>query len=293
MNSKTEVKNKMKLEQHYTFSKLKPMDETNIKFVKIGKATRQTKDEILFRINEPIKHDPGQFIEVSILGVGEAPMSICSNSEEYFEMSVRNVGRVTSKICQLKKGDIIGIKGPYGRGYPMEKLQGNNAIIIGGGSGVAPVRGIIQNIINNRDKFKNVNLYFGYRTILDMLFANDFKEWEKHNINIDVIFSEKSTHPKYPREGLITEILEGPNFESHHEKIVFICGPPVMINAVTKKLLNFGFNPDQIFISEERHMKCGVGRCGHCMIGDKYCCTDGPVFRYDELLGEIEGYKKN
>jgi len=274
------------------FSKLKPMGENDIQFVPIASIKRQTEDEYMLRFDVSIDHAPGQFMQVSLLGVGEAPMSICSSSKDYFEISVRSVGAVSSKLCSLKKGDVVGMRGPYGRGYPMNTLEGNNVIVIGGGSGVAPVRGVVEHICQNRKSFGSVDLFFGFRTHMDMLFFNDFEKWTDNKMNIDVIFSEKSNHIKYKKEGMITDLLDGSAFDSNDKKIVFICGPPIMIKFVCQKLISKGFNSDQIFLSEEKHMKCGVGRCGHCMIGDKYCCTDGPVFRYDELLGANEGYKR-
>jgi len=272
------------------FDKERQMDEGDITFVKIDKVTRQTHDEYLLRFNQPINHDPGQFLQVSLLGIGEAPISICSHSKEYFEMSIRSVGNVSAHLCALKKGDEVGLRGPYGRGYEMQQFEGDNIIIIGGGCGVAPVRGIIHYIKDNRDKFGNVDMFFGFRTKNDILFEEEYHKWEK-TMGLDIVLSDKHNHPR-AKHGLITDILHHPSTDSNENKIVFICGPPPMIKAVCDLLISKGFNTDQLYISEERHMKCGVGRCGHCMINDKYCCTDGPVFRYDELLGESEGYKK-
>lgn len=268
----------------YDFCKNKHMAEEEIKFVNVDKIEKQTEDEYILRLNVPINHDPGQFMQVSILGIGEAPISICSYSKDYFEMSVRSVGNVSSHICALKKGDKLGIRGPYGRGYHMKHFEGDNVLVIGGGCGVAPVRGIVEYIEQNRDKFGTVDLFFGFRTMHDMLFTKDYKKWENENMNLDIVLSDKGKHPR-AKHGLITDILDSPATASNDNKIVFVCGPPPMIKAVCENLMGKGFNKDQIYISEERQMKCGVGRCGHCMIEDKYCCTDGPVFRYDELEG--------
>ncbi len=264
--------------------KNKHMDEASIKFLTVDKITKQTDDEYVLRFNVPINHDPGQFMQVSLFGIGEAPISICSYSKDYFEMSVRSVGNVSSHICRLKKGQKVGIRGPYGRGYHMHQFKGDNVIIVGGGCGVAPVRGIIEYIIKNRSDFKNVDIFFGFRNNTLMLFQEDYKNWKKHNMTVDVVLSEQSKEPN-TKHGLITDILEADATKSNKQKIVFVCGPPPMIKAVCDSLLSKGFNKDQIYISEERQMKCAVGRCGHCMIQDKYCCTDGPVFRYDELEG--------
>lgn len=274
-------------EKNYIFSKDIHMDETDIKFIKIDKITKQTQDEYLLRFNTKINHDAGQFVQVSIPGVGEAPISICSYSKDYFEMSVRNVGNVSAHICKSKKGDLLGIRGPYGRGYDLEQFKNNNVIIIGGGCGTAPVRGIIEYVEQNRSNFMNVNIFFGFRSIHDMLFTDDYKKWEDKGMILDIVLSEAHKHPR-AKHGLITDILDSHATRTNENKIVFVCGPPAMINAVCENLINKGFNKDQIYISEERQMKCAVGRCGHCMIQGKYCCTDGPVFRYDELEGHSE-----
>ena len=268
----------------YIFRKNVLMGEDEIKFLPIDKITQQTEDEFLFRFDVPINHDPGQFFQCSLLGIGEAAISICSYSKEYFEMSIRAVGNVTKKLCAMKTGDKIGLRGPYGRGYPISILEGNNAIIIGGGSGVAPVRGIIEYIKKHRNKFENVDLFLGYRAEKDILFGDNFEEWNKSRMYVNLALSDKHNHPTAIK-GYVTHLMENHDAVANNEnKVAFVCGPPVMIKAVCDKLITEkGFNKDQIYLSEERHMKCGVGRCGHCMIKGKYCCTDGPVFRYNEL----------
>ncbi|MCA9496317.1 MAG: FAD/NAD(P)-binding protein [Nanoarchaeota archaeon] len=268
----------------FEFCKNKLMEETDFKYVTVASIEKQTEDEYLLRFNETINHDPGQFFQMSIPGIGESAISICSHNTKYFEVSVRSVGNVTAHICALKKGDQIAIRGPYGRGYNMPQFHNNNVVIVAGGSGVAPVRGIIQYVEQNRDKFRNVDVLLGFRAIHNIIFEKDFKGWRNKNISVDIILSEKSNFKRI-KHGLITDLLENDCVKSNQNKIVFVCGPPMMINAACKVLLEKGFNKDQIYISEERQMKCAVGRCGHCMIQDKYCCTDGPVFRYDELEG--------
>ncbi len=279
------MSNKCEHEVCFDFCKNKKQDESDIKFVKLDKITKQTPDEYLLRFKMSINHDPGQFMQVSLLGIGEAPISICSHSNTYLEMSVKSVGNLSSKLCSLKKGDEVGLRGPYGRGYDMVSLKGNNVIIVGGGCGVAPVRGVIDYISKNREDFKEVHIFFGFKRVLDMLFVEDYTQWDK-STHLDLVISEKHKHPR-AKHGIVTDLLESGATDSNENKIVFVCGPPPMIKGVCDTLLNKGFNKAQIFISEERQMKCGVGRCGHCMIEDKYCCTDGPVFRYDEL----EGYR--
>jgi len=250
------------------------------KLVKIDKKTKQTEGEYLFRINHKITHDPGQFLQVSVLGIGEAPISICSYSEDYIEFSVRAVGDVTSALCSLNKGDTIGIRGPYGKGYPMRFLKGNSAIIVGGGCGIAPQRSIIEYIEKNRGDFFDVLLFFGFRNPEEILFKEDMERWKnKFDLNLTVDKGDKNWAGNV---GFVTELLEKREIENR-SKVVFMCGPPMMIKFVIDILKKKGFNNDQLFISYERHMKCGEGVCGHCMIHGKYTCKDGPVFRYDEV----------
>lgn len=283
--------NKCEHENCLDFCKNKHLDESDIKFYPIYNIRKQTEDEYILRFNVSINHDPGQFMQVSILGIGEAPISICSYSKDYFEMSIRSVGNVSEHICRLKKGDLLGIRGPYGNGYHMDLFKGNNVIIIGGGCGAAPVRGIIEYIKKNRFDFKDVDIFFGFRTVHNILFEEDYEDWKSNNMKIDIVLSEAHNHPE-GKHGLITDLLESEALKNNENKIVFVCGPPPMIRAVCDSLIEKGFNKTQIYVSEERQMKCAVGRCGHCMINGKYCCTDGPVFRYDELFELSEAYKK-
>lgn len=255
------------------------------KFYRILSKKKQTEGDYLLKIDCRMRHSPGEFVQCSVLGIGEAPISICSYSEDYIELSVRAVGSVTRAIAGLEEGSLIGIRGPYGRGYPMEHLNGNNVLIIGGGCGIAPLRSVIEHIEKNRADFKEVYLFFGYRSINEVLFREDNKSWaEKFNFNITL---DRGDEKWSGNVGLITGLLEKASFDNIN-KIVFICGPPVMIKFVIGVLKKRGFNDDQIYISAERHMKCGIGKCGHCMIHGKYTCKDGPVFRYDEVKDAVE-----
>lgn len=265
----------------YTFDKQKIMPEQEIKFCSLDKITQQTTDEYLLRFNVPIHHDPGQFMQCSILGIGEAPISICSYSQDYFEMSIRDVGNVSHALCQLKKGTPLGLRGPYGRGYPMNKFYEKDIILIGGGCGVAPLRGIIEYLQKHREKFGIIHQYFGFRTTKDILFGENFNQWQKQDMHLHLALSEQDDHPT-AKKGFITDYLE--KTKKTETSIAFLCGPPIMMKIAAEKLIQQGFQKSQIWISEERHMKCGVGRCGHCMIGGNYCCKDGPVFQYNELF---------
>jgi len=254
---------------------------------KVLEFFRETSDTFTLTIDMKVKHDPGQFFQVSVPGVGESPISICSDSDQFIKLNIRQVGNVTNALAKLRKGDTILIRGPYGRGYPMAKLYGNNLLIIGGGCGVAPLKGIIDYVENHREDYKEVKLYLGYRSPKDIIFKRELEEWKNKyhlNVTVDKDLKPGSCYNYNIKEGFITKALEEAHIDNHN-KVAFVCGPPVMMKYVIGILKNKGFNDDQIFISAERLMFCGIGVCCHCMIRDKYTCVDGPVFRYDEIKG--------
>jgi anaerobic sulfite reductase subunit B len=230
-----------------------------------------------------IKHEPGQFVQVSIPGFGEAPISICSDSEEFIKLNIREVGNVTRSLSKLKKDDTIFIRGPYGKAYPMQLLKGNNIIIIGGGCGVAPLKGVIDYIENHRQDYKDIYLILGYKSENDIIFKKDVDKWCK-KYHVELTLDKKADgHVCYhAKQGLVTDALKNLNI-TNENKVVFICGPPVMVKPVIDTLKEKGFNDDQIFISAERLMYCAMGVCCHCMIHGKFTCVDGPVFRYDKI----------
>ena len=244
---------------------------------------RETIDNFTLTVDMKIKHDPGQFVQVSIPGFGEAPISICSDSEEFIKLNIREVGNVTNALANLRKNDTIFIRGPYGRGYPMELLKRNDIIIIGGGCGVAPLKSVIDYIKNHQEDYGNIHLILGYRSEDDVIFKKDLRMWEKE-YKVHMTLDKKAHgHLCYDlRVGFVTDALNALNLDNKN-KVVFICGPPVMIESVIKSLKEKHFNDDQIFISAERLMYCALGICCHCMIRGKFTCVDGPVFRYDEI----------
>jgi len=230
-----------------------------------------------FRINKSMKHEPGQFIEISVLGIGECPISICSSPANYIDLCIRDVGNVTHSIHNLKKGDSVFIRGPYGHGYPMKEMEGKNLIVIGGGTGTAPLRSVMEHIEKNRKKYKKVQVFLGFRSSDDILFKNDMKRWKNiFDLNITVDKADKKW--KGP-VGVVTKLLDSASLNKDAE--VITCGPPIMIKFAIESLKKKGFNDNQIYVSLERLMHCGIGKCGHCMIENRYVCKDGPVFRQD------------
>jgi len=244
---------------------------------------RETPDIFTLTVNMACKHEPGQFVQVTIPGIGEAPISICSDSDQFLKLNVREVGNVTEALGKLRKGDIVFIRGPYGHGYPMQHLKGNNVLLIGGGCGIAPLKGVIDYIEHHREDYNDVHLLLGYRSPNDIIFKRELQEWQqKYNLQVTV---DKNQHGAFcydAKEGFITNALQESNI-SKEKIVVFVCGPPIMMKAVIKILKDKGFNDDQIFISAERLMYCALGVCCHCMIRGKFTCIDGPVFRYDTV----------
>lgn len=255
--------------------------------VKILEKTWESRDTVTFKVDWQVKHDPGQFIEISIPGIGESPISFCSWNPDYCEFNVRVVGNVTTAISKLEPGDTMQVRGPYGRGYPMDYFENNHLLFIGGGCGVAPLKGIVEYVQHHRDDFKDVDMYFGYRSRDDILFKHLLDVW-KQQFFLHVTIDHDAGEFEYScPTGFVTEAIQNANIDPHN-KIVFICGPPIMMDKTVPLLLEKGFHEDQIWVSAERHMKCCTGKCGHCMINGKYACKDGPVFRYDEIKGATE-----
>ncbi|MBI2128853.1 anaerobic sulfite reductase subunit AsrB, partial [Candidatus Woesearchaeota archaeon] len=244
---------------------------------KILGIKNETADISTYKINFRSDHLPGQFVEVYVPKIGECPISLCSYSKDHIELAVRNVGNVTNAIHKLKKGDIIYVRGPYGHGYPMNILKKKNLTVIGGGTGAAPLRGVIEFIIKNRKQYKNVDVFLGFRSPDDILFKYDLEKWKKHmNVYLTVDRAESSWKGN---AGLVTALLE--KMPPKKGSIAITCGPPIMIKFVIELLEKQGFKDSQIFVSFERLMHCGIGKCGHCMIEGNYACRDGPVFRHD------------
>ncbi|MFH1072127.1 MAG: FAD/NAD(P)-binding protein [Nanoarchaeota archaeon] len=244
---------------------------------------RESYDNFTLTVDMKVKHDPGQFFQVSLPGIGECPISICSDSDEFIKLNIREVGNVTKKLAALKKGDTIFVRGPYGRGYPMHLFKGNSLVIIGGGCGVAPLKGIIDYVERHREEYKNVVLFLGYRSPDDILFRRELVEWQqKYHIQVSVDKNLRGEACYNAKEGFITEAVKAAQLDNTN-KIAFVCGPPVMMRFTIDILKQKGFHDDQIYISAERLMYCALGICCHCMIHGKFTCLDGPVFRYDEI----------
>lgn len=228
---------------------------------------------------------PGQFMMISVFGIGESAISISNVEKNYLiNMTIRNVGNVTSKIFNMKEGEIIGMRGPYGKGWPLEKAKGKDILIVAGGMGIAPLRGVINYIKDNRAEYNSLEIIYGARNPEDMIFKYEFKRWKKiRNCTLHLTADSITEKPLFEcQTGLVTSCF--PLMKTHHRNaIAFVCGPEIMMRYAAKCLETIGYADNQIYLSLERRMKCGIGKCGHCQIGTKYVCKDGPIFNYADI----------
>lgn len=236
--------------------------------------------------DNPMHFKAGQFIEMSVPGIGEAPFTPSSSpyQKSKIEVTIMNVGLVTSRIHDLKKGDIVGLRGPYGNEYPLSEFEGKEILLVGGGVGLAPLRALFLALVHDIDKYKSILFCCGSKTPTDIIFKDCvLDKWQKidKRVSFRVTVDKKEAGWK-GKEGLVTTTLDNLNLHLKNS-VAIVCGPPVMMKFTAFKLLKVGYKENQIYLSMEKNMSCGVGKCGHCRIGNFYVCKDGPVFRYDKI----------
>jgi len=239
---------------------------------------------IRFKPVEPITFETGQFIEVTIPGVGEAPFTPSSkpSAKDVMEVSVMKAGKVTDKIHELKKGDKIGIRGPFGEGYPIDEFKDKEILVVGGGCGFAPLRSLMYELFERSGQFKKLFFRGGCKTPAELVYRTEIGEWTKRK-DLDLKLTvDKGDASWEGNVGVVTTILDDVDMD-YKKGIAVVCGPPIMMKFATKKLLDMGFKETNIYLSMEKNMSCGIGKCGHCRLGTYYACKDGPVFRYDKI----------
>lgn len=254
----------------------------------IKEAKHLTSMETFYRIEMPggedLGHVPGQFVELSIFGVGEAPFSISSSPTQKgsFDLGVRRAGMLTDVLLRQPQGAKIGIRGPFGNGIDVEKFKGKDVLIVAGGIGLVPMRSMINYVIDNRDQFGKLIICYGSKSDQDLLFQDELKQWE-NDPGIDYhVTVDKGSESWQGNTGVITTLV--PNLELDlAQTVCCICGPPVMYRFVLLALKSKGLADENIYMSLERRMKCGVGKCGHCQINHSYVCQDGPVYHYPDI----------
>lgn len=231
------------------------------------------------------KFETGQFVELTLPGQGEAPFTPSSSptETEQMEITIMKAGRVTGLLHECQKGQKVAIRGPYGNGYPIEKFIGKQIYIVGGGVGLAPIRSLFLTLVDRIKDFKSITCRYGARTPEDFIYKKVlFGQWQKiEGVDIKLTVDEAKNAWK-GNVGVVTTILE-PSDVDIKNAVAIVCGPPIMMKFVTLKLLEFEFAPKDIYLSMEKNMSCGFGKCGHCMIGKFYVCKDGPVLAYEQI----------
>lgn len=236
---------------------------------------------------KPIDFKAGQFIEMTVPGIGEAPFTPSSSPYEKnkLEITIMKAGRVTGMIHNLKKGDIVGLRGPYGNEYPLSEFEGKDILLVGGGVGLAPLRALFLALVHTKDRYKSILFCCGSKTPCDIIYKDSILDkWQaidKKKVKLRVTVDKKDD--KWEGNiGLVTTTLDRLEIDLKNS-VAIVCGPPIMMKFATFKLTEIGYKPNQIYLSMEKNMSCGIGKCGHCRLGDFYACKDGPVFRYDKI----------
>lgn len=239
---------------------------------------KHTEIEYTFRMAFKGEVKPGQFFEVSIPKYGEAPISVSGIGDDFVELTIRKVGVVTNELFTYYVGQKFFMRGPYGNGFDIENYKGKEVVVVAGGTGLSPVRGIVDYFSKNPKDAKKFTLISGFKSPQDILFKDDIKIW---NETMDLILTvDKAPEGYEGNVGLVTKFIPELKFEDMDNVQVVVVGPPMMMKFTVQEFLKRGIKEENIWISQERKMCCGIGKCGHCKIDDTYICLDGPVFNY-------------
>ena len=242
-------------------------------------------------VNDRFNYKPGQFAFLSAFGIGESPFGIVSLSyrKTGLEFAVRRVGTVTNALHELEPGETLGVRGPFGNHFPIEDYKGKNIIIIGGGIGMAPLRPVINFIIDHRDDYGDLTVINGARSPSDLVFADEFAPWAGAPRTQVELTVDRGDDEWTGRVALIPAVVKELQ-PSPTNTVTLTCGPPIMIRFVLAGLKELGFADEQIVTTLESKMKCGMGKCARCNVGEKYVCKDGPVFTFAEISQFIEQF---
>jgi NAD(P)H-flavin reductase len=244
--------------------------------------------ELVPEDGEALRFAPGQFTMLYVFGIGEVPISICGdpNNPETLVHTVRSVGAVTNAIFEASVGDQLGVRGPYGTGWPVSGAHGKDLVVAAGGIGLAPVRPVLLDVIAARDRFGAVSLIYGSRSPADLLFREELAEWESRmDLQVEVTV-DRSDGDWFGDVGVVTGLLPRISYDPANT-LAMVCGPEIMMKVVADELETRGVAHDQIFVSMERNMKCAIGFCGHCQFGPEFICRDGPVLPYAALANRM------
>lgn len=246
---------------------------------------RHTKKEYTFRLSYSGEVKPGQFFEVSVPKFGEAPISVSGIGKDYIDLTLRKVGRVTDEVFEKYKGQTLLLRGPYGNGFDMDLYRNREVLVIAGGTGVSPVRGVVSAFADEPDA-ADKHVIVGFKSPEDMLFRDDLKIWDER---LDLWLTVDGAPEGYDGKiGLVTKYIPDVKIRDVEKAAAIVVGPPPMMRFSVMGLLEKGFREENIWVSQERKMCCGLGKCGHCRIGEKYVCLDGPVFNYTESKNMLD-----
>jgi len=256
---------------------------TGIKLFKV-----QFEDE---RVARDFTYRPGQFAFVSAFGVGEAPFGITSvyGVDDTVDFAVNKVGTVTRALHEMNVGDVVGVRGPMGNWFPLEEIKGKNVIFMGGGIGGAPLRPVITSILHDRDSYGDMTILWAARNPKLLVFTDEYETWRQASRTELHLTVDEGDESWTGNVGLITQLLQQVK-PSPENAAVIICGPPIMIHFAIIELQKLGFTSEQIITTLEAKMKCGIGKCGRCNMGEKYVCLHGPVFSHVEIKGFLESF---
>ncbi|ACD50972.1 anaerobic sulfite reductase subunit B [Clostridium botulinum] len=246
----------------------------------IKEVIKHTDIEYTFRMQFSGEVKPGQFFEVSLPKFGEAPISVSGIGENTVDLTIRRVGKVTNEIFNNYVGDKLYLRGPYGNGFNINEYKGKDLIIVAGGTGLSPVKGVVDYFSNNIEEVNSFTLISGFKSPKDILFKAEIKDW---NDKINLIITVDNADENYDgKVGLVTKYIPELEIKDLNNVAVIVVGPPMMMKFTVAEFLKFGIEENSIWISQERKMCCGIGKCGHCKIDDTYICLDGPVFNYSK-----------
>jgi anaerobic sulfite reductase subunit B len=245
----------------------------------IREVIKHTDLEYTFRMEFKGDVKPGQFFEVSLPKFGEAPISVSGIGEDTIDFTIRRVGKVTNEIFENYVGDKLFIRGPYGNGFDLENYKGKELVVIAGGTGLSPVRGVVDYFAHHMDEVESETLIAGFKSPQDVLFKDDFEFW--NSTDMKVIKTVDTAPEGYDGPvGMVTKYIPDLKFKDIKNSSFIAVGPPIMIKFTVMEILKLGVPEENIWVSNERKMCCGIGKCGHCKIGSTYICLDGPVFNY-------------
>jgi NAD(P)H-flavin reductase len=244
---------------------------------------------IRLKPEEPIPFQTGQFIELSIPGIGEGPFTPSSShyESEVMDVTIMKTGFVTEYVHQTRAGDKVGLRGPFGSHYPLDKFEGKDLLILGGGCGLAPLRSLFLTLLHDVERYKSITFLAGAKSPKDCIYKDEVTEWRKYdNVKFIRAVDEVPQGEAWDEDVcLVTKLLEKIDMHPDGNPAV-VCGPPVMMKFGTLDLLKYGYKDENIYLSMEKKMYCGFGQCRHCVMGEYYACKDGPVFTYDQIKEE-------